>query len=47
VRDAFREGAHARGLIDGIELAGSALAEHFPPSPRDANELPDDISREE
>jgi uncharacterized membrane protein len=47
VRDAFREGAHARGLIDGIGLVGSALAEHFPPSPRDVNELPDDISREE
>jgi uncharacterized membrane protein len=40
----FAEGRHADGLIDGIRMAGAALAEYFPPRPDDVNELPDTLS---
>jgi putative membrane protein len=33
----------AEGLIAAIERSGSVLAQHFPPRPRDRNELPNDL----
>jgi len=41
----FAAGAFGDGLVAGIDLAGTALAAHFPPRPDDVNELPDSISR--
>jgi putative membrane protein len=33
----------AEGLIAAIERSGAVLAQHFPPRPRDRNELPNDL----
>lgn len=37
----LREGRAADGFVDAIELAGAALAQHFPPRADNPNELPD------
>ncbi len=39
----FKRGEFTEGLVHGIERAGAILAEHFPPTAGDRNELPDDI----
>ncbi len=39
----FKQGDFTAGLVLGIERAGALLAEHFPRSPDDKNELPDEI----
>lgn len=39
----FQRGAFTDGLILGIERCGGLLAEHFPRSANDRNELPDEI----
>jgi uncharacterized membrane protein len=39
----FQHGDFTAGLVHGIEHAGLLLAQHFPRSPDDRNELPDDI----
>jgi uncharacterized membrane protein len=39
----FKRGDFTAGLIHGIERAGALLAEHFPRTADDRNELPDDI----
>lgn len=39
----FKEARFAEGLEQGIEMAGKALAEHFPYQKGDVNELSDDI----
>ncbi|KPK83824.1 MAG: hypothetical protein AMS27_11795 [Bacteroides sp. SM23_62_1] len=40
----FREGDFAGGLSRAIMMAGEQLKQHFPYSPDDVNELPDEIS---
>ena len=39
----FKRGDFTAGLVHGIEHAGALLADHFPRSADDRNELPDDI----
>lgn len=39
----FKTGEFSKGLEVGIEMAGTALAEHFPYQQGDINELSDDI----
>jgi uncharacterized membrane protein len=39
----FRAGKFTDGVLHGIECAGALLAEHFPASPDDRNELPDGV----
>lgn len=38
---ALSDGRPAEGFEQAITLVGGVLAEHFPPRPRDANEVPD------
>jgi uncharacterized membrane protein len=39
----FRDGHHTAAIIEGINRAGVLLAEHFPPEPGAANELPNQV----
>jgi len=39
----FRSGEFAKGLAEGIKLAGAELAEYYPYQADDVNELPDAI----
>jgi uncharacterized membrane protein len=39
----FRIGKFTDGVLHGIECAGALLAQHFPSSPDDRNELPDQV----
>ena len=39
----FKRGNFTAALVSAIERAGTALAQHFPHSPDDRNELPDDL----
>lgn len=39
----FRQGQFLQGIVHGIQRAGTLLAEHFPPTPGDKNELPDQV----
>jgi uncharacterized membrane protein len=39
----FKRGDFTAGLVHGIDRAGALLAEHFPRTPDDRNELPDEI----
>jgi uncharacterized membrane protein len=45
MREAFAAGDAAAGLCKAIGEAGGLLAEHFPRTTDDVNELPDEISR--
>jgi putative membrane protein len=38
-----REGRPAEGIVAAIERVGGVLAEHFPRSPNDINEIPDKL----
>ncbi len=40
----FRRGQYTEGIVRAIDVIGLALAEHFPYSDDDINELPDEIS---
>lgn len=42
----FRRSDFTGGLVHGIKKAGELLARHFPHSPDDQNELPDDIAHD-
>lgn len=44
VLEQFQQNRYARGLIDGIAMAGSELKAWFPYQSGDVNELSDDIS---
>lgn len=39
----LRRGDPAGGFVDAIALCGAVLAEHFPPKPRDPNEVEDKL----
>jgi uncharacterized membrane protein len=39
----FEEGEVPTGLMEGIRMAGKALAEHFPIQPDDENELSNEV----
>jgi len=39
----FRQGGFTEGLVEGIQVVGDRLAEHFPHEDSAANELPDAI----
>lgn len=39
----LRRGQPAEGFVAAVRLCGAVLGQHFPPRPRDANELPDRI----
>ena len=41
IRERFRARDFTGGLIDGIEVIATQLASHYPPTPGDVNELPD------
>jgi uncharacterized membrane protein len=42
----FRRGEFTEGLIHGIAKAGALLAEHFPRTDADTNELPDEVTED-
>lgn len=44
MRPYFAKAEYVAGLVEGIRMAGEALATHFPYREDDTNELPDDIS---
>lgn len=39
----FRRGDFTAGVVDAVARTGAVLARHFPRSPDDENELPDDV----
>jgi uncharacterized membrane protein len=43
VAEGFVRGDFTGGIIAGIEAVGEGLAEHFPRSDTDTNQLPDEI----
>jgi uncharacterized membrane protein len=45
MRASFVADDFTTGVIRGIEAAGKALAQHFPRSPDDVNELPDQVEQ--
>ncbi len=47
VESHFRQGDFTQGILRGIEKVGQVLAEHFPPTGAERNELSDEIDEEE
>ncbi len=39
----FKQGRFSDGIVHAVQKAGAALAKHFPQSPGDTNELPNNI----
>ena len=44
--DHFKQSHFSRGIIHAVRKAGDLLAQHFPPSPDDRNELSDDVQHD-
>jgi uncharacterized membrane protein len=44
IQENFRNGRYTEGLVEGIQMTGLQLKEHFPHEKDDINELPDEIS---
>ena len=42
----FKRGEFTQGIIHGVRKAGDLLAQHFPYSPDDRNELPDAVEHD-
>ena len=42
----FRKSQFTSGIVHGIRRAGQLLAQHFPPSPGDGNELSDEVAHD-
>jgi uncharacterized membrane protein len=43
MRDLFRQRKFTEGIVHGIDAAGKALAQHFPPDKTDPHELTDSV----
>ena len=46
IREKIKEGRFTEAVVEAIEKTGNALARHFPRSPEDRDELPNEVGRD-